>query len=426
MKQQLLSFCINTARNELPYLKLLLKSLKNNLSNLSHEIIVFIDSDNQGTFEWLITQKSHFPNLKILKNTLPIPYGYARNINEMFEQASNPIVSYLQSDMVVCKDYDVEILNNIAPNTVLCSTRIEPPLHGSSGEKITYDLGTDPNTFDLESFIRIAEQSKSSKTIEYFFAPFTMYKDVWLNVGGHDTLFRRSREDTDVLKRLVLNGASIKQTWRAIVYHFTCVSSRGVDWHNPNNVEATSRALTQQRADNVEMGRYLRRWGTFNHSTSKSAYYQVVASIANAQMDINKLLFVEQFFDRIFVSDKSAISMVDEVYQQQHTLANDLLRISIKDWKTYGYIYNQQRASDRFQVGQAEGDVIVEFDLNKLTASDIETFLPFLQDLIPTAEEGSFEYGPFTIHINTIVDRAESRIKVINPTIKSEHLYTTY
>ena len=82
MKQ--ISFCINTAVNELDNLKLLFKSLKDNLKYKKHEIIVFIDSDNEGTYEWLLTQKSEFNDLKILKNPLPICYGYARNINEMF------------------------------------------------------------------------------------------------------------------------------------------------------------------------------------------------------------------------------------------------------------------------------------------------------------------------------------------------------
>ena len=107
---QLISFCINTAKNELNHIQLLFKSLQQNLSTLDHEIVVFIDSDNQNTFEWLLTQKQIFSNLKILKNELAIPYGYQRNINEMFLQASHDIVSYLQSDMVVCKDYDLEVL----------------------------------------------------------------------------------------------------------------------------------------------------------------------------------------------------------------------------------------------------------------------------------------------------------------------------
>ena len=105
---QLISFCINTAQNELNHVQLLFKSLEQNLSILEHEIIVFVDSDNQGTTEWLLTQKQIFPNLKVLKNELPICYGYARNINEMFKFASNEIISYLQSDMVVCKNYDID------------------------------------------------------------------------------------------------------------------------------------------------------------------------------------------------------------------------------------------------------------------------------------------------------------------------------
>jgi 5S rRNA maturation endonuclease (ribonuclease M5) len=76
---QPISFCINTAVNEINHVKLLFRSLEKNLSSKEHEIIVFIDSDNQGTFEWLLTQKKTFLNLKVLKNELPIPYGYQRN-----------------------------------------------------------------------------------------------------------------------------------------------------------------------------------------------------------------------------------------------------------------------------------------------------------------------------------------------------------
>ena len=86
-----ISFCINTSRNEINHIKLLFRSLEKNLSSKKHEIIVFIDSDNQGTFEWLMTQKETFPNLKVLRNNLPICYGYARNINEMFEQSSDDL-----------------------------------------------------------------------------------------------------------------------------------------------------------------------------------------------------------------------------------------------------------------------------------------------------------------------------------------------
>ena len=51
MKQ--ISFVINTAINELEHIKLLLNSLKLNLDGNKHEILVFIDNDNQGTYKYL-------------------------------------------------------------------------------------------------------------------------------------------------------------------------------------------------------------------------------------------------------------------------------------------------------------------------------------------------------------------------------------
>ena len=76
-----MTFCINTAKNEINHIKLLFKSLDINLHNKNHDIIVFVDSDNQNTTEWLKTQKLKFKNLTIVKNTSSIPVGYQRNIN---------------------------------------------------------------------------------------------------------------------------------------------------------------------------------------------------------------------------------------------------------------------------------------------------------------------------------------------------------
>ena len=120
--KHLISFCINTAVNELDYIKLLFKSLKDNLSTLEHEIIVFIDSDNQGIFEWLTKQQQIFPNLKILKNPLPVCYGYARNINEMFKFASNDsciafVANFAVGGTPLARVYRFMLSSSIPPRT---------------------------------------------------------------------------------------------------------------------------------------------------------------------------------------------------------------------------------------------------------------------------------------------------------------------
>ena len=130
-----ITFCINTSKNEINHIKLLFKSLEINLSRKDYDIIVFVDSDNQNTTEWLINQKVVFKNLKIVKNPNSVPVGYQKNINLMFEMAKTDIVSYLQSDMVISKNYDLDIIKNLDENTVISSTRIEPPLHPTLSRK---------------------------------------------------------------------------------------------------------------------------------------------------------------------------------------------------------------------------------------------------------------------------------------------------
>ena len=381
-----------------------------------------------NTFNWLVTKKPIFPNLKVLKNHLPICYGYARNINEMFKQASNEVVSYLQSDMVVCKDYDLELLQRIQPNTILCSTRIEPPLHGNSGEKITHDFGLDPTQFDLKAFTEFAQSQKKDLITEYFFAPFTLYKELWNSIGAHDTQFRRSREDSDILTRLVLNNTAILQTWSAIVYHFTCTSSRGPNWFDQSNKEAQERAQLQQTADSIEMGRFFKKWGNFVHDTQKVKHFNIVANVLGGTLELQKFANFETFFDVVYVEDIAIVEVVQDYYDRLHAVANKLLNISDEDWSEYGYMYNTQKASDRIKpLSESNGDIVVEFNLNQVDMSYVYEFIAKLQDIVAEVEDvGSFEYGPFKITINRIQDRATELVKISNPEIKPEHKYTIH
>jgi hypothetical protein len=420
---QYITFCVNTAKNELEYIRLLFKSFEVNLSSPNHEIIVFVDSDNQQTTEWLVTQKIKFPNLKILKNKLPIPYGYQRNINEMFLFASNEIVSYIQSDMVICKNYDLEILKHIKPNMVLSSTRIEPPLHGNSGEKITYDFGLTPSEFKFDEFIKFSEHTKENKFSNYFFAPFTMYKEIWNSIGGHDTMFRRSREDSDILNRLILNGVEIVQTWEALVYHFTCTSSRGVDWFNPNNNEANERSKLQQKADSVELKRFIKKWGTFSHGNPLNYFYTINAKITIDDTNLNKLESIEPFFDKIYVSDYSIIYKKNNT----HSYANTLLNINQNEWDKYSYLYNECNLNNYFTFDAMQGDVMIEFNLSDVNNNNFNNFISNLQHIIhQTSEVGEYQYENFKIIIKLKKNIINNMINVKNPSIKSEDLYVIY
>jgi GT2 family glycosyltransferase len=419
-----ISFCINTAVNELEYIKLLFRSLKDNLKHDHHEIIVFVDSDSENTFEWLLEQKTQFKDLKILKNPLPICYGYARNINEMFKFASHDIVSYLQSDMVISKDYDEYLLKHVKPNMILSSTRIEPPLHGPGPEKHTTSLGLTPSEFQYEEFLNYCESNRQEKVTSYFFAPFTLYKEVWNSIGGHDTLFRRSREDSDILNRLILSGVEIIQTWEALVYHFTCTSSRGKGWFDKLNKEAQKRALLQQGADMVELRRINRKWGEFSHGQPTKYYYNICSNI---DIDITNLELyrnVEMFFSKNFVNSQAVHDQF--IKQDEHQLANNLLSFSEEDWKEYSYLYNTEELGSRVSLAQAHGDVVVSFKLSDVTQYTFDNVLTKLQHIIHEVEPGDYEFEGFTFSIKSKENVIESKIKVNNPEIKSQHLYQVH
>jgi len=98
---QPISFLINTSVNTLDHVKLLVRSLKKNLVGKEHEVLVFVDSDNEGTVEWLREQKKEFFDLKIITHKLKPCVGYSRNNNLLVELAKHSVVTYLQSDMVI-------------------------------------------------------------------------------------------------------------------------------------------------------------------------------------------------------------------------------------------------------------------------------------------------------------------------------------
>ena len=400
-----ISFIINTCINELEYLKLLLNSLKTNLDNNKHEIIVFIDSDNQGTYDYLKSVQKDFYDLKIITHKLPHRIAYQRNKNILVDKAKHNIVSYLQSDMVVSPHYDTDFLNNLEENCILSATRVEPPLHGESDKTITKDFGLKPNDFNLEEWNKYSTKIKEDKTLDYFFAPITFYKDVWLSIGGYDTLFRRSREDSDLVQRCVHKGIKLKYTFNAIVYHFTCISSRGKDWFNKQNIEAQNKLKLQQQADQIELRKFIRRWGTFNHGETKLIKYDTDLIIRNCHKLPFELIYnLEPLFSRVWLDDVNIIKQITYNNSKENTIANELQHITEEQWEKSKHLFNTtdyNKIFKRLDEFKNEYNILLEIDGSTLQNSDME-LLNFLHLVLKDDnEEGQYEFGNIKIHIKS-------------------------
>jgi GT2 family glycosyltransferase len=414
---QPISFLINTSVNTLDHVKLLLKSLQINLHSKDHEILIFVDSDNENTVEYLREQKKNFNDLKIITHKLKPCVGYSTNNNLLVELAKHDIVSYLQSDMVISPDYDLDILKDLEDNCILSATRIEPPLHGVSDRTLTKDFGVDPDDFKWEEFQKFSVKAKRDQQIEYFFAPFTFYKKVWLDVGGYDTLFRRSREDSDLLQRFIQKGVKIKQTFKANVYHFSCVSSRGKKWFDTQNLDAQSRVQLQNFADQIELRRFIKKWGRFNHGEEKLRKLDMdLILVDDTSNRLAMLGQLEPFFSRVWVNSQEERERVLNFYKREHNAANELLKFSDEDWDFAKQFYNQINYDKVFQVGvPQEFNILVTVDVQKSGANFFFENINHLSDIIQDPEPGVYELGMATIEVRKVVNLADNQVVVENP-----------
>ena len=80
-----ITFCIPT-KNNLRYLKNSIQSIKDN-STYENDIVVFVDSDNDGTIEWLLEN-----DITHLINYTKQPKGIAYGYNRCIEAANTAIV----------------------------------------------------------------------------------------------------------------------------------------------------------------------------------------------------------------------------------------------------------------------------------------------------------------------------------------------
>jgi GT2 family glycosyltransferase len=404
-----ITFCIPTSNNEKDYTILLLESLKNNTQIENHEILIFVDSDNQNTYDTLIEKKHTFPNMKIYRNETGYPFGSQRNVSVMFDAAKNDIVCYLQSDMVVGKDLDVHIGNDLSDvNTVLSFTRIEPPLHPPSPEKIVENIGITPEEFNFDKFNRIVKDIQNEdKTIinDVYFAPFALFKKTWFDViGGFDTQFRCSREDSDFAVRCKLNDIKLIQSWKTIVYHFTCVSSRGKDWYK-NDDDSKYKNELQKNADIQEVFRFIRKWGRFGHKID--FVYEIGCFIEmDSFVDLNFVLSIEPYVSRLYFNDKSVVDYLIHTLEFNSNYYSNLRWKYSKDyWDSVSHKFNPTDFKNKilFSDGTDIKDDIVMYCKHSNLVKSFDSYSKVffnIQEMIHDANIGVYEYEGIRFQIN--------------------------
>jgi glycosyltransferase involved in cell wall biosynthesis len=395
-----ITFCIPSKSN-LRYLKTCIPSIRENAYRKDHDIVIFVDQDNDGTVEWLEQVKDEY-NITYYVN----PYlgeklfGIGKGYDYCIEKSTTDVFMIFHADMMLGKDADLYAYNCLKSKTAVCSTRIEPPLHPNGGEKILIDYGVWPEEFKKDEFNKYVEsQAKETKITNGIFAPWMLFKDEFLAIGGHDPILKSAREDSDVFNRLKLAGFTFIQPWNSLVYHLT---GRGGQFqHGKITQEHSQKSEEWQKLMHNSTKEFIRKWGSSVKHTPLmepiiSPKYNMAFVVNNCNLQLLEIL--EPWCDRIYTNETYAIGrMWDYVEIEQANTEFDLSKrvLTIKN-------------NDPI----AENNIVIEFDATKLTNENFQLLQQLPEIIQESGEIGEFELDIFKITINSLETYEHTLIKI--------------
>ncbi len=372
------------SRNNLEFLQLAYKSIRN--LNTRHEILVLNDASTDSTQEWIDSLNDD--DLIVHHNPGPERIGIVGMFDKGIEMARTDIIFAFHADMVAAPDLDKHILKHLKKGTVVSATRVEPPLHPDGPEKMLVNFGIEVEEFDIDKFnnwVNNEYQPKHNTLVtEGIFAPWCMYKEDFLAIGGHDELFApQSKEDSDLFNRFVLNGYKVLQTWEGLVYHFTSRGSR-FNKHAGGGAGQNSQEWIYTTTKN--MRNFIRKWGTpVKHDNLMKPIippkYDIGFIINNCNHQLLEAL--EPWCSTIYVDETNDIVLRDNYIrlEQPNTIIN---------------LHEKVLPFDN----EKNNEILVTIDGNKFTQQDFN-YIQQLSEILTDSGEPAFhgELGNITVEI---------------------------
>jgi GT2 family glycosyltransferase len=264
----MITYCISTYNN-LEYLKLAIKSVRENAYFKDFPFIVHAENCTDGTNEWLEEVKKQY-NLEIyIEPKVEPARGIGGGMNFCADKVKTKYIIFLQSDFYVAKDFDLELFKETCEHlepTVVSSWRIQPNIFNNPPQKpgnifLPLDsFGAYYNDFDETSFLEFAKEFSELNNIKIAKGEgaggFIIKKEDWDFIGGNDSLFApTSWEDIDLFIRMLNEGFNFIQTSKSVIWHF---AGRGSHRLEENNGKSCER---QQKAEQVNAFKFYNKWG---------------------------------------------------------------------------------------------------------------------------------------------------------------------
>ena len=379
------------SRNNLEFLKLAYKSIRD--LETKHEVLVLNDASIDGTQEWI--ESLNDKDLITYHNPGPERIGIVGMFDKGIEMARTDIIMAFHADMVTCRDFDKNILKHLEKGTIVTGTRVEPPLHPDGPEKQLMNFGIEVDEFSFDKWYEGSEKLKEDKVTEGIFAPWCMYKEDFLAIGGHDELFApQSKEDSDLFNRFFLNGYKFKQPWDALVYHFTSRGSR----FNKYSGGSAGKNSNEWIETTTKNGRnFIRKWGHFiKHDALMKPIvppkYDIGFIVKNCNSNLLQLL--EPWCSTIYIEDDMEVIKSHYIDKEQNNTE---------------YILNYKiRPYDN----EKQNEILVRLDAASFNQDDFKIIQQLPEIIKDSGTIGTFQLGNLFVDIMQMNEYQSKLIKI--------------
>ena len=168
-----ITFCIGT-HNNLNYLKLAVKSVRENSFYKTAPFIIHAENCEDGTDEWLRENGKKY-NLEYYIDKNEIPSGIGGGMNFCAEKTKTEFIMFLHADFYVAKNWDLELMKKFEkyPNQKMWafSHRIQPNIFKENNRSGTImvplnEFGEYHHNFDETYFLEWAEEFSNLNDFE--------------------------------------------------------------------------------------------------------------------------------------------------------------------------------------------------------------------------------------------------------------------
>ena len=284
-----------STNNNLEYLKLAIKSVRQNCYYNDMPLIVHAENCDDGTDEWLNDNTDTY-SIEYYIDHNNHPKGIGGGMNFCVDKVKTEFVNIIHSDMWCAPNQDSELLklyDDTDKRLIASAFRIQPRIFPNDPDyrpgtvfHPMEEFGAFCYEFDSDYFDRWATEFSKENDVTVrkaggagFFCRVEDYK--W--IGGNDPLFApASWEDKDLFVRMQLEGYEFVMITKSILWHF---SARGSHFRDEAKDDLTKKSMRQQKSEHDNIQKWIKKWGRLPEEDEETFVKPIYGTNVNTRLE---------------------------------------------------------------------------------------------------------------------------------------------